>query len=833
MGKLQIDNEMVKHLPAYQIADEVNQQLEKENKLIITAAPGAGKSTLLPLTILQNLHDNGKILMLEPRRLAAKQVAERMAELLHEEAGQTVGYRVRFEKKVSKETKIEVLTEGILTRMLVNDPMLEGVSAVIFDEFHERSLTSDVALALTREAQQLIRPDLRIILMSATIDATSLSATLKAPIVNSEGRMFPVEIIHTEEEANSGNVAELVAHIIRKAHRENEGDILAFLPGQAEIQRCQELISNALGETEIFPLYGQLTSQEQRRAILPSPQGRRKVVLATSIAETSLTIEGIRIVVDSGLCREMSFDVRNGLSHLVTNRITLDMATQRSGRAGRTAPGCCYRLWSLASEHRMEPCRTPEITKADLAPTLLEIAAWGESNASRLPWLTPPTPANIAQGLKLLSSLGAIDEQNRITTLGKEMAEMPCHPRISRMLVAEKSTANKALASDIAAIVEEKDVLAESENDADICSRIALLRTARKCEKIGKWGRIVRIAQEYRKLARIAEENEAVAPEEVGRLIAFAYPERVAKAMDNCGRFRLANGESAFVNKDDELAAHDWLAVATLNGASGRVFLASPLNPKMVNNICHTKRNLSWDNKQGRIVASEEQRIGGLVVESRPIKELDKSEIIRLLCEACPKYGLSMFDFSDEVANLQRRIACVKAWRPELDLPELNTESVLARAKEWLPFYIENNGQIATSSNEMKKIDMSAVLWSLLDYEQQQAVDRLAPTHICVPTGSKIKVDYRQGAEAPIVSVRLQECYGMTDTPCVNDGRQPILLELLSPGFKPVQLTQDLRSFWSGTYFEVRKELRRRYPKHCWPDNPLEAEATRSVNKRK
>lgn len=826
------DNTEVKKLPALAIADEVNLKLKENNRLIITAAPGAGKSTLLPLTILEGLNDGGKILMLEPRRLAAKQIAERMAELLGEKTGETVGYRVRFEKKISSQTRIEVLTEGILARMLVSDPTLDGVSVVIFDEFHERSLASDLALALSREAQEIIRPDLRIILMSATIDTTELSQKLDAPVIDCEGRMFPVKVIHAEEEADNNNVAELVAHYIRVAHAQERGDILAFLPGQAEIIRCQELLGDSLGRTNIYPLYGLLSPQEQRLAIMPSPVDTRKVVLATSIAETSLTIQGVRIVVDAGLCRNMVFDVRNGLSRLVTQRISMDMATQRTGRAGRLEPGVCYRLWTLATEHRMELCRQPEMQNADLAPMMLDIASWGESDESQMLWLTPPPVGNVAQARKVLNLLGATDTEGKITELGKSMAALPCHPRISRMLVCGKDEKSKALAADIAAIIEEKDVLNEAEDDADINTRLALLRDARRKSNEGKWSRMARVAKEYCRLAKVETDNSKVNDKLTGSLIASAYPERVAKATDGCGRFRLASGDNAFVAKTDTLSSCDWLSIATLNASSGKVFLASPLDISSIQTLLTIKDNFSWDSKNCCVQAQQEQRLGCLLVQTKPLKNINKEDIIQTICEAAPKDGLSMFNFDDKVECLQRRVETVALWHPELDLPNLGTESVLAHAKDWLPFFLENNGQLKTSAVEMKKINLCEALWTLLTYDQQMAVDRLAPTHIAVPTGSKIRLDYRPGTEVPVLCVRLQECFGLTDTPCVNDGQIPVLMELLSPGYKPVQLTQDLRSFWNGTYFEVRKELKRRYPKHAWPDNPLECEAVRGVKRK-
>ncbi len=853
-------------LPAAAIAATVNARLQEHNSLVVTAPPGAGKSTLLPLTILGGLADGGRILMLEPRRLAARQIAERMSDMIGEPTGKTVGYRVRFESKVSRETRIEVLTEGILTRVLVDDPTLEGVSVVIFDEFHERSLASDVALALTREAQRIIRPDLRIVIMSATIDATSICQTLDAPLVESEGRMFPVETIHVNPTPTSTNspveaCASMVSHIIREAHQAHEGDLLAFLPGEAEIRRCAEMLGSALGSTRIYPLYGMLPPKEQQLAIAPSRAGERKVVLATPVAETSLTIEGVRVVVDSGLCRKMVFDPQSGLSHLETVQISKDMADQRRGRAGRLAPGTCYRLWSLATEHRMAECRVAEIEEADLAPMMLDIAAWGESRVEELQWLTPPPTAHVVQGVRLLQQLDALDEKGRITSHGKALAKLPCHPRIAQMLVLAHDRQQKALASDIAALLEEKDPLANENVGAELSLRLEALNDAREGRRRGKiWERIIRTSDQYRRLAQMHAEptNDATMQGE-SMLLAAAYPERIAQALpEGLGRFRLASGDIAMVDSTDDLSAHDWIAVASLNtqqGGIGHIFLAAPLSHDELKTFVKEKDHIAWDGKRGQIVAQSESRIGCLVVNSRPLAlnadaepeaaERLREEIITALCEAARKESTSMLDFNETVQNLQRRVSAVASWHPELKLPDLSTDTVLQRCEEWLPWMIDSGAPGATGDTrnsrvsrlcrltitELKRIDLAQALWSLLSYEQQQAVERLAPTHITVPTGSRIHVEYRQGAELPILRVRLQECFGLTETPRVDDGRRPILMELLSPGFKPVQLTQDLHSFWEGTYFEVRKELRRRYPKHSWPDNPLEAEAVRGVKR--
>lgn len=813
----------LQELPAGEIAADVNEKLKDNACLVVTAPPGAGKSTLLPLTIMQGT-DGGKVLMLEPRRLAARQIAERMAQMTGEAVGRTVGYRVRFESKVTDGTRIEVLTEGILTRMLVDDPTLEGVSTVIFDEFHERSLASDTALALTREVQQLVRPDLRIVIMSATIDASAICQALGAPLVESRGRMFDVEIRHCEE-TDARGCAEAVASMIRRAHHEQRGDILAFLPGQAEITRCRELLGEALGETRVCPLYGMLSPQEQRNAIAPSKKGERKVVLATPVAETSLTIEGVRTVVDSGFCRTMVFDPRSGLSHLETVRITQDMAKQRSGRAGRMAEGVCYRLWTKATEMRMAETRKPEIMDADLAPVVLDIAAWGESNAERLAWLTPPPKAHVLQARQILQMLGATDGDGRITAHGKRLGKLPCHPRIAQILVKAETPEMKALAADIAALLEEKDPIAK-ETDADINTRIALLREARGRRQDGRWGRITRIAEQYRRMAahRTAEDNTMPDPYDTGRLIASAFPERIAMAAGH-GKYKMASGGMVTLDARDDLSACDMLAVAEVGT---RIFLASPLEKTALGELAQVRDNVCWDSKQGRVTAQRERRIGSIVLDTQPISEDIREKVAGVICEAAKKDGVSMLDFNADVRWLQTRIAAVAQWHPELGLPDVSTEAVLAKAEEWLPLYIGKAMTVA----ELKKIDVSEALWGMLSYEQQQEVERIAPSHIQVPTGSRIRVDYRTGAEAPVLCVRLQECFGMADTPRIDNGRRALLMELLSPGFKPVQLTQDLRSFWENTYFEVRKELRRRYPKHSWPDNPLEAEAVRGTRRR-
>lgn len=862
-------------LPASQIAVGVNEALHTNSSLVVTAPPGAGKSTLLPLTILSSLGEGEKILMLEPRRLAARQIAERMAQMLGEQVGETVGYRVRFESRVSKRTRIEVLTEGILTRMIVDDATLDGVSVVIFDEFHERSINSDLALALTRQAQQIIRPDLKIVIMSATIDASNICVALQAPLIESEGRMFHVELHYADKDTDPRDIAAAAASTTIEAYKKYEGDILVFLPGQAEIERCFELLSKSQHLTisphqhlntttphhlTIHPLYGNLSPEDQRRAIAPSAPGERKIVIATPIAETSITIEGVRVVIDAGLCRQVVFDARTGLSHLETVRISMDMATQRMGRAGRVAEGVCYRLWTKASEHLMAEQRKPEIEEADLAPMVLDTAAFGESDAEALPWLTMPPRAGVFKAKELLTALGAIDKNGNITSIGKRMATLPCHPRIARMILAttnlttstpqgvhfsqvhqqhlttSTSHHNTSLACDIAALLEEKDPLSES-GGTDLTLRLSALRAARRKKQLGRWQRIARIAAEYRRMAHTDEDNSDPAPTEAGLLVAYAYPERIAHSTNSIGGYRLASGANVQLDAADQQSAHSWLAIASLYsapGTTGRVFLAAPIDPDdLEKEFVKEVDNIAWDTKQGCVVMQREQRIGKLILSQKPIHDADKERLKGIVCEAMKKDGLTMMAWSEKaVEQVQRRVAQVAAWHPEMALPDVSTEYLLSTAAQWLPFYLEEGGRVKTSVQELRKLNLADIIWNILPYEAQLEVDRLAPTHIEVPTGSHIRIDYRSGAEAPVLSVRLQECFGMERTPCVDDGRQPLLMELLSPGFKPVQLTQDLASFWQGTYFEVRKELRRRYPKHYWPENPLEAEAVRGVKRK-
>ena len=799
-------------LPVGSIADDVNASLSEKHRLVVTAPPGSGKSTLLPLTVADRF-DKGKIIVLEPRRAAARQIALRMAQMLGEEPGETVGYRMRFESRTSASTRIEVVTEGVMERMLIDDPTLDGIEVVIFDEFHERSLAADLDLALTLEAQNVVRPDLRILLMSATMDAEALCSSLGAPMIEAHGRLFDVGVVNTDD-ADISDCVPAVVSAIRRACREQPGNILAFLPGQGEIARCTAALTDSLTDAVVMPLHGMLPPAEQYRAIEYNPEGLRKIVLSTPISETSLTIEGIRTVVDSGLCRAVRYDISTGLGRLATERISMDMARQRTGRAGRLADGVCYRLWSKATEHRMKENRTPEILDADLSAMVLEVAAWG-GEPSALPWLTPPPAGHISEAIRLLRMLNSVDENGKITDHGRRMVSLPCHPRIANMLLCASDDRMRALAADIAAIVEEKDPV-NDENDADINARIVALRHKRKSGGDGRWSRIINIAAQYRKLVHCREDNGGFDAFSTGKLLARAYPERIAMRHGD-GIYRLPSGENIRISESDNLSGQECLAVASMDR---RIFLASPVGRDALECMAKPYRNVSWNSREGRVVMREESRIGVLVVSSRPIVRPDSTQIADVICRAAAKEGRSMFDFNDDVATMQRRIELVSEWHPEFNLPDLSADILLANAEEWLLLYLGT----ATTLQELRRIDLCAVMAGLVGYERMKDIDRIAPTHLRLPGGRNVRIDYRAGTSVPVVSARLQDCFGMFDTPALDDGRRPVLMELLSPGFKPVQLTQDLRGFWKNTYFEVRKELKRRYPKHRWPDDPFNFE---------
>ncbi len=818
-------------LPITEIITEVQENLSHHNTLIVNAPAGAGKSTVLPLAMLdQPIFDGKKILILEPRRLAARTIATRMADLLGEQVGQTVGYRIRFDNKVSKNTKIEVLTEGILTKMIHSDNALEGVGLVIFDEFHERSIHADVALALCREAQQILRPDLRIMIMSATLDMPLLTTLLNAPTVSCQGRQYPVEIRYTGQQ-DEWLIPDLAAQTVKKVVKIHEdGDILVFLPGQGEIRKCEEILQKELPGFAIHPLYGQLSQHKQLAAIFPSRHGKRKIVLATSIAETSLTIEGIKIVVDSGFGRTSRFDPKSGLSRLETIQISKDSADQRAGRAGRLSPGVCYRMWSIATQERLADHRVPEILEADLTALVLDMAKWGIIDVHQLTWLSPPSLADVAMARETLHQLNAL-ENGKITEHGHKMHELPCHPRIAHLLLMAKESDMLALATDIAPLLEERDPLKPG-TGIDINERIEALRRHRSSKgKNPRFNRIERIASSYRQLFDIPEDNDPVDSYETGLLLTHAYPERIACARPgNNAQFQLSNGRYAMAGHRDDLAHEPWLAIANLDARDGmgKIFLASPLNPKDLAPLVKEQEVITWDTRQGGLIASKDLRIGNIVLRSMPLPTPDESRLTQAISDAIKKEGEQLLNFDENVIQWQNRILSLRKWNPHENWPDVSTPTLLLTNSEWLSSYLSN----IKKPEDLKKINLAEVLYHHLDWEKQRILDRLAPKQIEVPSGSKINLVYSPKGDPPVLAVRLQEVFGLTDSPTVNEGKIPVLMHLLSPGFKPVQITADLKSFWDNTYFEVKKELKRRYPKHEWPDNPWKAEAIRGVKRR-
>ncbi|GAB4238077.1 MAG: ATP-dependent helicase HrpB [Ekhidna sp.] len=817
-------------LPIVDIVGDVREKLSEENTLIVHAPPGAGKSTVLPLALLDAVWLKGqKIIMLEPRRLAARSIAMRMSELLGEKVGETVGYRIRFETAVSEHTKIEVVTEGILTRMLHGDNSLEGIGIVIFDEFHERSIHADTALALCRESQEVLRPDLRMMIMSATLNIPQLESKLKAPVVSSEGRQHPVEIIHTGDQ-DQFLIAEMAANTIVKASKEHDGDILAFFPGQGEILKCEGILRGKLRGWSIHPLFGQLPFGKQKAAILPNREGKRKVVLATSIAETSLTIEGIKIVVDTGFGRTQKWDPKSGLSRLETVQVSRDAADQRAGRAGRLSAGVCYRMWSKATDQRLQEHRTPEIEEADLTSLALDLASWGVMDPLQLTWLSPPPKGAWKSAIQTLHELEALDN-GKITEHGKRIHELPCHPRLAHMMLMAEEEGLLGLAADLAALLEERDPLGK-EAGIDINNRIEALRTHRREKrKGGRFDRIEKISQSYRQLFDTPAENDTFDPYETGLLITHAFPERIAhNRPGNNAQFKLANGRIAMAGHKDDLAHEQWLAIANLDARNGmgKIFLAAPLNPKDLAPRVKEVEVIEWDTEDGGLNASMDLRIGSIVLKSVPLADPDPSHLVQAVMNAVKKQGHALLDWNEEVEQLQNRVLCLRKWRPGDGWPDFSTETLLMTCEDWLSPYLQD----VKKPQDLKKIRLQEVLLHAMDYESQQRLQNLAPAKMEVPSGSDIKIMYRSNGEAPVLAARIQELFGMAETPTVNEGKQPLLIHLLSPGFKPVQVTSDLKNFWNETYFEVRKDLKGRYPKHDWPDDPWIAEAVRGVRRK-
>lgn len=821
-------------LPIFEVIPSLKNHLQQHTTLILQAPPGAGKSTALPLELLSEPWLAGKkMILLEPRRLAARSVAMRMASLLGEEVGETVGYRVRFESKISAKTRIEVVTEGILTRMLQHDNSLEGVGIVVFDEFHERSLHADLALALCREVQQVLREDLKLLIMSATLDGEGLSKLLGGvPILTSQGRQYPVKHLYMGNDADTP-MPKRMASTIKRALREQDGDLLCFLPGAGEINKVAALLEQelAVSDAVVLPLYGDLSPKQQQEAILPHPNGQRKIVLATSIAETSLTIEGVKVVVDSGLARGSRFDAQSGLTKMETRKVTQDAAEQRAGRAGRLGPGVCYRLWSEASHHQLVAHRSPEILEADLAPMTLELAQWGVQDMRSLTWLTVPPLTAVNKAKELLVELECLKE-NRITDKGKDILQLPTHPRLAHLLLEGKAKGMLALATDVAAVLDERDPLPR-ESGANLALRIEMLRKWRSKEHVladrATLERIERLALAWRKLFKLEVDNQFPRYEHIGLLIAAAYPERIAMQREPT-RYRLANGKIAKLpTEHDELVREKWLAIAHLDAGTneGRIYLAAPVLLDDLAHLLHKTETVRWDSQKGVLLAQNELRLGDIIVKTTPLEHVSEESKTALLCQAVQQEGLGVLDWTPEVQKWQARVLSAKQWRPEEEWPDVSATHLLATTEDWLAPYLAK----VRKREDFLKLDLLEILQSMLPWAVGQQLEQIAPANIAVPSGFTVPLQYFEDGRDPVLAVRLQEMFGLLDTPTVNGGRTKVLLHLLSPGYKPVQVTQDLRSFWQNTYPEVRKELRVRYQKHHWPEDPWTAEAMRGTKR--
>lgn len=820
--------------PVLEILSDLRETFRHERIVILQAPPGAGKSTVLPQRIMKEPWlDGKKVIMLEPRRLAARSVAMRIAELLKEPIGKTAGYRIRFDSRVSADTRIEVVTEGIFTRMIQSDNALEEVGLIIFDEFHERSLQSDLALALTLQVQQVLRPDLRILIMSATLDGEKLSTLLNAPVISSSGREHPVKLKYLGNEDATPIAVRAVA-AVRKAFHEETGDILCFLPGAGEIQRTAELLGQANLSLSIYPLFGDIPFRKQQEAIMPHPAGMRKVVIATSIAETSLTIEGITVVIDSGFARVPRFDPRSGLTRLETVRVTKDAADQRAGRAGRLGPGICYRMWGEGRNHTLVPHRVPEILEADLTQLVLELHVWGLRDVNSLMWISRPPIGAIQQATELLTKLGALDEKG-ITVRGKKMAGLPTHPRIAHLLLEGQSTpANAALAADIAALLEERDPLPR-DSGADLTLRIELLRRWRRGERVNAdrnlLERIEKLASTWRRSFGTSTANDNVVDKAVGALILEAYPERIARQVEkHGGRYRLLNGRYASLPSHDPLSREPWLAIAHLDAGSaeGKIFLAAPLDEADLVGRAVEKRNVYWDNERAMVAVQTEKLIGNLVLSGRTLHEISEEESAHIICNLLREKGLKLLNWDQAFAQWQARVLSLKLWRPGDHWPDVSDEQLVETLETWFVPFLQGIRKLG----EIQRLEPEKILPSIMPWDLNRRLDALAPTRLQVPSGSNIKVEYFANGSAPVMEVRLQEVFGLHETPAVNEGRTKIIMHLLSPGYKPVQVTQDLKSFWSTTYAEVRKELRTRYPKHSWPEDPWTAPAVRGAKRK-
>jgi len=829
-------------LPIAAVLPEIRAALEAGPSLVLQAPPGAGKTTGVPPALLDaGWMRGGKLVMLEPRRLAARAAAARMAEMLGEEVGQTVGYRIRLDSKVGPATRIEVVTEGILTRMIQDDPELTGVKGVIFDEFHERSLHADLGLALCLEARCALRAELRVVVMSATLDGGPVARLLgEAPLITSEGRAFPVETRYLPR-PEPRRFAEGVADAIEIALAEvAAGDLLVFLPGQGEIRRVEALLGQRPGLL-VAPLYGEMT-REAQDAALRTARNLRKVVLATAIAETSLTIEGVRVVIDSGVMRVPRFDPGTGMTRLATLPVSRASADQRRGRAGRLGPGFCYRLWPEAEERGLAPFTAPEILAADLAPLALDLAQWGVRDANDLAWLDPPPAAALAASRELLAEMGAVDETGAITRHGGAMNRLSMHPRLAHMVLKAGELGLRGLACDLAALLSERDVLKAERGcrDADIRLRIDALRGGDRLDPRhglvvdrGALARVRASAKDWRRrlgLKAGAEEGNTAAS---GLLLAFAYPDRIARRRGGDRRYALSQGGGALFAEAEPLSAEDWLVAAETDGdrREARIFVAAPLTRAEIEG--HFAADIravdvvEWSPRDEAVLARRQTRLWRLALDDKPLANADPQAVIAAMVAGIRAMGPTCLIWPDGLENLRRRVAFLARVEPEGGWPDLSDAALMAGLEDWLAPHLAG----VTRRAHLERLDLAAALGGRLDWERKRRLDELAPTHLSVPSGSRVPLDYT--AEVPVLAVRLQEMFGCAETPRVAGGRVPVLLHLLSPARRPVQVTADLASFWAGAYKAVKSDLKGQYPKHWWPDDPMRAEPTARAKPRR
>jgi ATP-dependent helicase HrpB len=816
-------------LPVDLILPQLDEALRAAPRLVLSAPPGAGKTTRVPLALLSSRAIGaGGIIMLEPRRIAARRAAEYMAQLLGEKAGATVGYRTRGETRVGPSTRIQVVTEGVLTRLLQDDPGLPGVSLVVFDEYHERSIHADLGLALTLDVQETLRPDLRILVMSATIDCTAVAGLLGgARIIAAEGRQFPVETRYASF-ASTSPVERRVADVVIRALTEQTGDLLVFLPGAAEIRRVERVLAGKkLPEgVAVLPLYADLPAERQQDALAPPRSDRRKVILSTSVAETSLTIDGVTVVVDAGLARMARFDPRRGMSGLVTVPVSQASADQRRGRAGRTSPGVCYRLWTREEHERLPGFAPAEIVVADLAPLALDLARWG--GGERLRFLDPPPEIHLAKAAMLLRDLGAIDERGVLTAHGQAMAALPVHPRLAHMIIRGKELGLGALACDLAALLEERDMIPRGDPpDVDLETRLAALRGEISADRAVR-ERILRESARLRSMLGIGQSGSSGA---VGMLVGLAFPERIAQHRSG-ERFLMAGGTGAVLPSGSPLAREGYIAIAEVDGVGQevRVFLAAALIEFELEAIAaecaRWEDEASWDPVEQGVVARRVRRLGALALDEKPAPP-DRNRDRSIMLQGIASMGLEVLPWDERSTEFRGRSEWIRtAGLAGADWPDLSGGNLLETLPEWLGPHLEG----MTRRPHLSSLDMEAILRGLLSYRQLREMERLAPQSLQVPTGSRIRVQYAPG-ELPVLAVRLQELFGQTDTPCVGGGAVRVLVHLLSPAGRPLAVTKDLKSFWKNAYVDVRKEMRGRYPKHYWPEDPLEAAPTRQTKR--